>query len=82
MIDLKAIRERAELLLVAWGRHDAIPRARDIITNDLFALLAEVERLRAALEDLADGMCDATYGPGCNMKCKARAWRALEGDPK
>lgn len=42
--------------------------------------LAERDRLRAALEEIAagDGQCNSKYGPGCDCACKSFAWRALE----
>lgn len=46
-------------------------------------LRAENERLRAALEELSDGVCGARYGSGCDAACKGYAWRALQPvDPR
>jgi hypothetical protein len=48
------------------------------ILDEIAELRAEVERLRAALEEISDGVgCDSKYGPGCDTHCKTIAYRAL-----
>lgn len=51
---------------------------QDVADMGVAGAHAEIVRLRNALETIADGACDARYGPGCDTRCKEVAWKALQ----
>jgi hypothetical protein len=66
------IKELREMVADGW----------DISPDASRELLTEVERLRAALEEIqcGDGQCNSKYGPGCDCACKSFAGKALGGE--
>lgn len=60
-------------------------RLRQVLEGEGVTVLRELEQARAALleaaealDELGEGMCGATYGPGCDQKCKHYAYGAAE----
>jgi hypothetical protein len=66
-------RFKANAKLCAFAR-TALPEMAEALRRRERAL----EIAFAALDDLSDGACDSRYGPGCDARCKNRAYRGLD----